>query len=314
MNLKIVALLIIVLGLSSTHSLFAQCNGDCDALTPIEIPKFFDKSLCFNKSKTYYGDFTIEDGGEISIFDGVTLTIIGSLTVKDGGFINLCQSSYLRIDGDFVNESPNLVINGFAHDCNYHFWVNNEIHPEEIFCISPMPLNIVDFNIETNSNLVDIYWTSLSEFNSKNYTIERSTNGLIWETIETVSSAGNSNQVINYYATDFNPINGIAYYRLYETNNNGEKEYSDILSTQYNDNSLINIFPNPASNKFYIQNMNNDIQEIQIISSLGQVVKTISETEDINIEIDVSTLTNGLYIVSTFGINGKKSRSIVINN
>ena len=60
--------------------------------------------------------------------------------------------------------------------------------------------------------------------------------------------------------------------------------------------SNINLFPNPASNKLFIETNSGTIQKISIYDLTGKLIKTIS-TNTSKQELDISTLSPGLYFL-----------------
>jgi hypothetical protein len=67
----------------------------------------------------------------------------------------------------------------------------------------------------------------------------------------------------------------------------------------------INIYPNPANNNLFVENMEN-ISNVSIVNVLGKVVKTISVTGE-NIVINISDLTNGMYFIEFNNTDNTKS-------
>lgn len=69
-----------------------------------------------------------------------------------------------------------------------------------------------------------------------------------------------------------------------------------ITSTLEPSNQKIKIFPNPTSDKLYIQNAENTnrISSLQLFSTNGQLIKTYPKTATI---IDLSALQNGIYLL-----------------
>jgi len=58
--------------------------------------------------------------------------------------------------------------------------------------------------------------------------------------------------------------------------------------------AILTIFPNPAKESFKINYKNDTIKEVSLYNSLGQLVLT---TTPENNTVDISTLSNGFYIV-----------------
>ena len=138
----------------------------------------------------------------------------------------------------------------------------------------PLPVELLNFNAQhsENSELV-LNWATASETNNDYFIIERSQNALNWEIVEKVSGAGNSNNRINYSLIDTKPFSGTSYYRLTQTDFNGEFKELKTISVSLNNNSNINLFPNPFADELIIEfdgiskNAN-----IEIYNSNGQIV------------------------------------------
>ena len=108
-----------------------------------------------------------------------------------------------------------------------------------------LPVELIDFHIETKE-YVELYWSTVSEMNNDYFMIEKSINGIDFEEIGSINGHGNSNKRIDYKFIDYEPNNGVSYYRLKQIDYNGEYSYSKILSVNYN-NFMFNIYPNPIN-------------------------------------------------------------------
>jgi predicted GH43/DUF377 family glycosyl hydrolase len=86
-----------------------------------------------------------------------------------------------------------------------------------------------------------------------------------------------------------------------------------IMDTNNINNSFINVFPNPAKNKLYIQtsfDLNN--AELKIYNLLGQIVKSISNINSRNISIESFNLSTGTYFIVLQSGNKKFSSKFII--
>lgn len=73
--------------------------------------------------------------------------------------------------------------------------------------------------------------------------------------------------------------------------------------------AAIHVFPNPATNNLFIENLNNKIFTYKIININGAIVK--SNTTQSN-EIDVSDLSNGTYTLKVFNEDFSAIQKIVV--
>lgn len=94
---------------------------------------------------------------------------------------------------------------------------------------TPLPVELLRFEGSCAGNAVQLRWTTASEQNNDYFTIERSSDGQIFSTIGTLDGAGNSSQLHHYSFTDAGPHNGTAYYRIRQTDFDGQYSLSKII-------------------------------------------------------------------------------------
>ena len=102
-----------------------------------------------------------------------------------------------------------------------------------------LPIELLSFSGDKKDRKNILNWTTASEINNDYFTIEKSYNGFDFEWVGTQKGAGNSNQIINYSLTDHNIRETINYYRLMQTDFDGEYVFSKTISIDNrNDDSL----------------------------------------------------------------------------
>lgn len=80
------------------------------------------------------------------------------------------------------------------------------------------------------------------------------------------------------------------------------------LGTSKFDLNQITIYPNPVDSKFAIASQNNGIDKIEIVNSLGQMIKTV----DAGFEaVDVSDFASGVYLVKLYSEGKIVTKKIV---
>lgn len=144
-----------------------------------------------------------------------------------------------------------------------------------------LPIELTSFDAKRIENFVKLNWQTASEKNNEFFTIERSLDGINFEEIKRVKGAGDSFEMNIYESIDENPSAEVSYYRLKQTDFNGQFKYSDIVSVDA-DNSkatLSHIAPNPTNSNigfdFYAPVKGELIYEITDLT--GRVL--ISETQ-----------------------------------
>lgn len=167
-----------------------------------------------------------------------------------------------------------------------------------------LPIELLSFNGESVNDKNHLTWTTVSEINNNYYALERSANGFDFEAIGTIAGGGTTNAKLNYSFTDNNP-NSLTYYRLKQTDYNGEFKYSYIISLVQNNESEFEIFPNPSSGLFTIRS-DEEITNIKIFDSLGRIL-----SENTNKSIDLCKFEHGLYSVVIFSDNKIRVKKII---
>jgi len=123
---------------------------------------------------------------------------------------------------------------------------------------SPLPITLHAFTatLQDQCAAVKLDWSTDLEQNSKDFTIQRSTDGNSWNDIGIVPAAGNSSVRKNYSYTD-NAIGSQAtyFYRLRLNDLDGTSKYSQVVSVKpYCNNSYSYlVYPNPVKDHITVQ-------------------------------------------------------------
>jgi|GEM_PF-1269240 len=155
------------------------------------------------------------------------------------------------------------------------------------------------------SNLLD--WTVTSQMNNDYFTVVRSFDAKTWEVVESIDGDGTTLATMYYSLSDRNPYFPLTYYRLVQTDIDGEKSYSDVISISTNKgrtDQLVNtIFPNPASDFTTFTFEGTDAEtpmNIRVLNQLGQIVFDENYTSlkaGSGVTINTSSLERGIYQV-----------------
>jgi hypothetical protein len=73
-------------------------------------------------------------------------------------------------------------------------------------------------------------------------------------------------------------------------------------------NSLISVYPNPASNMLYISS-ESELNSVMVYDVVGQLVKQVNLDRDFNSNLDISDLNNGVYILQVETVSGEYNSS-----
>ena len=179
--------------------------------------------------------------------------------------------------------------------------------------VNPLPVHLLDFNAVAVASNVNVKWSTTSEINNDFFNVEKSLDGKIWSVIGTVKGAGNTESLTNYNFVDANPVAGIQYYRLKQTDVNGEFNYSSIAPVNFSNTltSSINIFPMPANNFINVELPGATEMLVTIFNANGQIV--FESTSGSLLNIDIQDFNAGLYIVEVKADNSVVSSKFLKN-
>ena len=178
---------------------------------------------------------------------------------------------------------------------------------------NPLPIKLISFTAKQQEEKVALNWTTASETNNDYFTVERSLDGNEFVEISRQKGAGNSTEINYYEDFDNNPLPGISYYRLRQTDFDGRFSYSDIISVRFKNNSDLSVYayPNPSSDylNVYCQGKT-DLFTIRLIQPDGRVIKTIPSSPSSSV-IDLGDLLPGIYFLEVFENNNNKTIRII---
>lgn len=173
--------------------------------------------------------------------------------------------------------------------------------------LSMLPIELLNFEaIALNKEAVLLEWQTASETNNNYFSIERSRDGVEWEWVENVDGAGNSTSLLSYSTVDTSPYIGLSFYRLKQTDLNGQFSYSEISQVNLSrmEQSAVKVFPNPATDLITIRGNEYEIDDISIFNGLGEDVTSLAhfkrqERDKETVVVALSELTRGLYMIKT---------------
>lgn len=171
---------------------------------------------------------------------------------------------------------------------------------------NPAILNqhLVEFEGQKVNGESLLQWKTENELDIESYVVDRSTDGITFETLGEVASQGNLEQA-NYSFTDAFPNKGVNYYRLTQKSLNGKEIYSKIISLDYGwtEEPTLVFAPNPA-NKYIEIRLNTkytEAIELQIMDVLGRSLVSY-QTDNVyegmnNIMLNIEDFAKGIYTV-----------------
>lgn len=168
---------------------------------------------------------------------------------------------------------------------------------------SGQPIQLIGFTVQCDNGAALVKWTTATETNNDYFTIERTTDGITYDSIGTVEGAGNSIFDINYQFTDKAPLSGTSYYRLSQTSFDGNVTHlapvafqSCIATTSFktcfeHDNITI-----------VINSSDNDTYQVLITNRVGRILtnQTYTASKGENFIHISPNCTDGIYLVTIY--------------
>jgi len=217
--------------ISNTGTL--ENSGGCNSVDIIKLEYSFDSGTSWSViGNPVQGTTTID-----------TVVYSGPCGIGDiiGPFVALGDFT------DFTNTNCIVVTsNVFRIRITVMEWADNEKHRIDNIqlvcssCLTPLPIELINFDGFNNGDVNELYWSTASEINNDLFNIESSVNGFDWMLIGVVDGSGNSSQMLNYRFNHI-PTSSITYYRLKQIDFDGKYEYSNIISISIDDDEVINI-------------------------------------------------------------------------
>ena len=173
-----------------------------------------------------------------------------------------------------------------------------------------------------NSNKVDLKWVTESEVNNNYFNVERSSDGVNWSIITTTEGAGNSNQMMEYFEVDHEPLEGISYYRLRQTDFDGFTKFFNVVPVNNTKAGLsqMNLFPSVISSGETVKIEFDNIVDKELLVVIRDVhgrefyskaIINIEKGQLIGLPID-SQIPSGVYLITASSENKVYSKRLII--
>lgn len=181
------------------------------------------------------------------------------------------------------------------------------------------PVEWLGFEAVRDGNRIALNWQTANEVNNQFFTIERATDGLHFSTLSQVATKGNGNQVQSYQFHDESPVHGMNYYRIKQTDVDGNFSYSQTVEVAFL-NTSVTVFPNPLRSHqelvvaFDLQNR--DQIRLELTNALGQTLAHHAATYasgSHRYTFSFDQLGQGYYFLKIISQEGTQIRKIAVS-
>jgi hypothetical protein len=199
----------------------------------------------------------------------------------------------VSVDSSTNAAAPPLVANGDIPD------------PTPVYFGVVLPVKWISFSGRLSGNAAILSWSVGTETSNHFFTIERSTDGIKWKPIGTVTSTDNTGTATEQYSyTDKDPVAGNSWYRLKQVNSNGAFAYSSVIYLKPGSALFgVSVYPNPANDhaSVTLQHATPGKKRVLLYTASGNLLYSYSWTTKQDYESfvlpDFEALGKGIYIL-----------------
>lgn len=180
-----------------------------------------------------------------------------------------------------------------------------------------LPVELLSFEAIPKNKRVDLQWSTSAELNNSYFTVERSRNARDFEPIQIVEGAGNSSTIRYYLTSDFDPVPGISYYRLRQTDFDGKFTFSQVVVVRYLEAAAsLQLVPNPAQERVLVV-FESSIEEsgtLRVFSLEGKLLRemTLPIRRGINtVDLELAGWKTGAYLVELITVDSVLRQRLV---
>jgi hypothetical protein len=267
------------------------------------------------------GAFTTNANPQVVLLGGanpqnVFWQIEGAATISSSGNFN----GIIIANNAAIILNTGVTLNGRAFSTNGNI-STSDANITNSSCANLLPIELLSFTAISKISHIQFNWVTASETNNDYFNIERSADAINFTSISKTNGAVNSIQNLSYTAHDLEPLEGISYYRLKQTDFDGKTSSSNLVSVLHNkmNDFIFNIYPNPNNGDlFNFQTYNNTEVIVAIYDMFGKefyskgiVVST--NGNDVNSITPSPKLNAGVYLVKATINNKNYIKRLVVS-
>lgn len=200
-------------------------------------------------------------------------------------------------------------VNDPAND--HHMQIDDVmIYPFDVSCATVLPVEMVSFTAERSGNVSLLRWETSSELNNDYFAVERLNENGVFNTIGIVDGNGTTSQPSYYAFTDESPYAGVNYYRLRQTDFNGDYEYSPIRAVEFTQGDEFTADAWYGENLHFTQTGNVGITSISVYAEDGRIISVTSTTDSAGILENPTA--SGVYFIRFENASGIVVKKVII--
>lgn len=209
------------------------------------------------------------------------------------------------------NPAAGLVNNVVISAANfYRSWTLSSVS-------SPLPIELTAWKGECRGKEVELTWTTASETNNDFFTIEKSRDAYVWEVLAEVDAVGSSSSETNYSYRDEN-TDGLAYYRLTQTDNDHQSQVFDVIAAgcEADFTEIVNAWDDGINVHVMVSSTEAGVYDMYLTDASGKTMITRA-SQAINknftqLTFNKNGIARGMYTVTLQNAQNVMSRRLVL--
>ena len=284
-----------------------------DSLTLTPSSDFTLSNITLTKAATIIHPSLNKYISQVYQFSNISKPYSGSVMMKyaDGTELNGINEADLTLN--IYNGTIWSAYNATTRDGTNNFVLTNGLNSVKLNELTlasqfaALPVTWLSFTATKQNQTAFLQWSTAQEQNTQSFLVQHSQDGINWVTIATLAAAGNSTNTNNYNYVHTNPVTGINYYRINQTDADSRYTYSDIRTILFtNVGKPFDILSNPVTNGILVVKVN-IVTPLSLYTSDGKLLWQQSQITGLK-NIDVSRYAKGNYFLRS----GNYTQQIVI--
>jgi poly(3-hydroxybutyrate) depolymerase len=158
----------------------------------------------------------------------------------------------------------------------------------------PQPVEFANFSARSVNRGTKLTWKTITEQNNDFFSVQKANEDLEFKTVETISGAGDSSVPIKYSYLDEDIPNTKVFYRIKQTDFDGEFSFSKVISVE--PKSSISLDYDYNSKEIVIRNPKENPYSLVLLDINGRTISELNYEQDAK-RIYTGSLPEGIYLV-----------------
>lgn len=256
--------------------------------------------------------FTLSSTSAISVQSGRKLYVEGSGSSRTRSFV---IGSVVKLSN--FGGAANQTVTGAANASSSTPAATSG-NPDGGFMMGTLPVVLVSFDAAKQGNSVVLNWKTQQEYNTREFQVEKSTDGRFFSVVATVAAAGNATTPRSYSYSDNSGVKGIAYYRIRIIDLDNKSGFTPVKAVRATAAAgKLGVYPNPAVSvaNIVVSNPESLSFTVNVFNRNGQLVaqrKAAAGTTAV--ALDVNGYASGDYMVDVqFADGSRQSSKLIVN-